>query len=158
MYIHARFFSAANHGLKRMSMQMKRMFPGIHIIQHNLHDLPLLQHERNRVLAIYGRIRGLSSGSESGVEGRNYGTDVGEVVEEGVVGAVAKIIHFHVEVEGVVDVLEEGFAVVGDQGEVVKGGKGVDEGGSGEGRCGVVDEPACDVGVEAFGVGVEEIL
>lgn len=137
---------------------MKGMFAGIHAIQHNLHDFILLQDEGDRVCAVYRRVWSHVAGGQGGVEGWDLGPNVGEVVEKGVIGAVTEVAHLYVEFDGVIDLIEDGEAVVGHKDEIVERFEGVDQRRRRQWSGFVVDEPAGDVWVESFWDGVEEIL
>lgn len=158
VHIHPGFLLAPHDGLEPMPVQMERMLARIQTVKHNLHHLTLPQHERIRVAPVHTHIRRHFAGREGRVQSGHFRAGVGAIVEEGVVGAVAQVVHFHVESDGAGDVLKKGKAVVGDEGEVVKGIECVDEGRGRERGCFVVDEPARDVGVEGLWDGVEEIL
>lgn len=97
-------------------------------------------------------------GREDGVKGGHAGRDVGDVVEEGVVGAGGEVVHCYVEGDGLVWRREGEEVVLGKEKSVVEGGEGVKGGREGKGGGGVVEEVAGYVGVEAIGDGVEEGL
>ena len=69
--------------LEVVSVKMERMFPGVIIVQDDLHNLTMLKDESVSVTAVYYGIRSSISGGEDGVKGRNFGRDIGDVVEEG---------------------------------------------------------------------------
>lgn len=74
------------------------------------------------------------------------------------VGSVAQVAHLHVEIERVVDVVEEGFTVFGDQGEVVESVESTEKSGFRKLSCLVVDKPASHVGIQSLRGLVEEFL
>ena len=154
----SRFFLGADDGLEVVAVEVEGVFAWVVVVEDDLDDLVLLEDEGVGVGGVDGGVEGGGAGGEGGVEGGHFGADVGDVVEEGVVGAVAEVVHRDVEVEGVVDVVPERLFVVGDEGEVVERVEGVDESRGGVRGRGIIDEPACDVGVEGLGYGVEEVL
>lgn len=156
--VDARFFGAADDGLEGVAVEVEGMFAGVHVVQHNFHDLVLFEDEGDGVLAVDGGVGGHVTRSQGGVERWDFGSDVGEVVEKGVIGAVAEVVHFHVEVEGVVNGVEDRFAVVGNEGKVVEWLEGFDESRCRKWSGFIVNEPAGDVGIEVFWDYVKQIL
>jgi len=64
-------------------MEMKWMLPGVIVVQDNLYNLTLLKDESMGITAVYRGIRSSISGSEDGIQGRNLGCDICDVVEKG---------------------------------------------------------------------------
>lgn len=141
-------------------MQMKRVLARVRIVHHDLHHLAPLEYERVRPLTVHGGVGCELAAAERRVQGGHRGGLVGDVVEEGVVGAVAEVVHDDGECDFLVWAGEEGLVVVGDEGEVVEFVEDVvfDDGGVRVGVGGVVDEPAGDVPVQVGWDGVEERL
>lgn len=100
---------------------MERVATGVEVVDDNLDDFILLQDKGVCVFAVYSWVVGLFAGAKGSVESGNLGVCVGDIVEEGVVGAVAEIIHDDVEFDGAVGLGEEFHAVVGFEGDVVEG-------------------------------------
>lgn len=141
-----------------MPVQMERMRTRVKVINHNLHHLILLQHKGVRVSTIHGRVLRRITSREGAIQRGHLGTRVSDVVEEGVVLAVAEVVHDDVEFDDAVGLREERHLVVGDESHVVKGGEFVDDGWGWVGCGVVVGKPAGDVVVEVFGEGVKEVL
>ena len=59
------------------------MFARVVVVEHNLYNVIVLQDKRVGVAAVNGGVVGEVAGGEGSVEGGNFGTDVGDVVEEG---------------------------------------------------------------------------
>lgn len=62
---------------------MEGVFARIVVINHNLHDLALLQHKGACIAPIYGRVGGEGTSAECGVEGGDLGGFVRYIVEKG---------------------------------------------------------------------------
>ena len=138
---------------------MKGVFAFVVIVEHNLDDLVLLEDEGVGVRPIDSGVRCSGAGGKSCVEGRDLGRNIAQVVEECVVGAITEVVHFDGEGKGIVGLGEERLGVFGDEGEVIKFIVGIEEGGNGQiGGVVVVDEVACDVGIECWRDLVEEVL
>lgn len=152
------FLLGADDGLEVVAVKVEGVLARVIVVEDDFDDLVLLEDEGVGVGGVDGGVEGGGAGGEGGVEGGHFGADVGDVVEEGVVGAVAEVVHRDVEAEGVVDLVPEGLFIGGDEGEVVERVEGVKEGRGGVGDSGIVHEPACDVRVEGLGYGVEEVL
>lgn len=69
--------------LEVVSVKMKRMLPGVVIIQDDFYDLTVLEDESIGIAAVYYSIRGSIPGGEDRVKRRDLGCDIGDVVEEG---------------------------------------------------------------------------
>lgn len=72
--------------------------------------------------------------------------------------AIAEVVHFHVQVEGVVYFVEKLLAICWNEREVVEGVEFVYRRWFGVGLSTVVLEPASDVGIEGVWHDIEEIL
>ena len=144
----AGFLLGADDGLEVVAVEVEGVLARVVVVEDDFDDLVLLEDEGVGVGGVDGGVEGGGAGRQGGVEGGHFGADVGDVVEEGVVGAVAEVVHCDVEVEGVVDSVPEGLFVSGDEGKVVKRVEGVKESRGGVGDRGIVHEPASDVGVE----------
>lgn len=103
--------------LEDVTVQMERMLTSIVVVQDNLDNLVLLQDEGVCV----GTIDGLLQGDgvvwcrKNGTKGWNFRSDVGDVVEEGVVDTVVQVVHDDVDGDLVIIVIV-GFVVV-DRGQ-----------------------------------------
>lgn len=75
---------------------MERVFSGVVVVEDDFYDLVLRQHEGVGVVAVDEGVGCVGAGGEGGVESGDFGRDVGDVVEEGVVCAVVEVVHFHV--------------------------------------------------------------
>ncbi|TKW49549.1 hypothetical protein CTA1_5576 [Colletotrichum tanaceti] len=148
--------------LELVAVQVKGVLAVVLVVEDDLDDVVAPEHVGDRVGAVGARVRGVGGADgEGGVERGDLGQDVRLVVEEGAalgVCAVAEVVHLDVEADGVVDPVVNLLLVDGDQRKVVKGVEVVDGGRDRQGLAVVVDEPAGDVGVEAVGDDVEEVL
>lgn len=76
-------FFGSPDDLEIVSMKMERMLSGIVVVQYNLYNLTLLKDEGVSITAVYHGIRSSISGTEDGIQSRNLGCDICDVVEEG---------------------------------------------------------------------------
>lgn len=129
VHVVSSFLFATDNSLESMPVQMEGMFTRIHVVHHNFDNLIFLEYEGISMVAIDCRIRCEIARRESGVEGVDFWADVCDVVKPSVVGAVAKIVHFHMKLERVIGICKEGDLVIGNKGEVVERFEFVDEGG-----------------------------
>lgn len=139
-------------------MKMKRVLAGIVIVQHDLYHLVLLQYECVRVAAIYQRVRCCAARGKHRVQRRYFRLHIADVVEEGVVCAVAKVVHLQIQVEGIVDLIIQRLFILRYERVVVEGIERVEERGSRLLRCIAVHKPAGHVGIEGVGDGVKQVL
>lgn len=108
------FLFGASDGLEVVAVKMEGVLARIVVVKNDFDDLVLLEDEGVGVRGVDGGIEGGGARGENGVEGGHFGSNVGDVVEEGVVGAVAEVVHSDVEVEGVVNLVPNRFLVGGD--------------------------------------------
>ena len=71
------------------------MFAWIVVVELDLHDLVSVQEESIGVGAVDLRVVDQIAGAERAKDGGDFGTDVGLVVDESVVGSIAEIVHFY---------------------------------------------------------------
>jgi len=69
------------------------MLSGIVVVQDYLNDFVVGKDEGVGVRAVDDGVGAVVAGGESGVERGYFGADVGDAVDEGVVGAVAEVVH-----------------------------------------------------------------
>lgn len=81
----SRVFVAPQDGLEVVAVQVERVLARVVVVEHDLDDLVVAQHERVGVLAVHGRVDGQVAGRERRVERGDFGRDVCDVVEEGIV-------------------------------------------------------------------------
>lgn len=144
--------------LEGVAVKMERVTSGVEVVDDDLDNLILPENHGVGIGAVDGRVSGVLAGGEDAVERGDLGVDVGDVVEPGVVGTVAEVVHHDVQSVGLVRLWEKRHFVVWDEGHVVKGVEGVDGCSGRKGLGLVVDEPAGGVVVEVFGEDVEESL
>lgn len=75
-------FFGSPDDLEVVSMEMERMLPSVIVVQDNLYNLTLLKNESVSITAVYRGIRSSISGSEHGIQSRDLGCDICDVVEE----------------------------------------------------------------------------
>lgn len=73
---------AANDHLKVMSMQVERMFAGVVVVEDDLYDFVLLQHERIGVVAVHCYIACVLACGHDAVQRWNHGRGVSDIVEK----------------------------------------------------------------------------
>lgn len=144
----ARLLGRAVDGLEVVAVEVEGVAARVEVVEDNLHHLVLFQYKGVREVAVDGRVHDLVAGGEGRVERGHLGVDVGDVVEEGVVGAVAEVVHDDVEVDDAVWLGEELHFVVGLERHVVDFVVVVDEGRLWLGPRVVVRDPAGGVVVE----------
>ena len=115
----------ARNSLEGVAVEMERVAAFVVVVEDDFDHVVLLEDEGVGIGAVDNGVGGEGAGGEGGVEGGDFWAGVGMVVEEGVVDAVGEVIHFDVEVEGVVDFIHKGLGVFGDESEVIKGSEGV---------------------------------
>ena len=115
----------ARNGLESVAVEVERVAAFVVVVEDDFNDVVLFEDEGVGVGAVDDGIGGEGAGSKGSVESWDFGTRVGVVVEEGVIDAVGEVVHFDVEVKGVVDLIHEGFGVFGNEFEVIEGGEGV---------------------------------
>jgi hypothetical protein len=81
-----------------VAVQVEGVLARVEVVEHNIDDLIFLENERVCVGAIDGRVGGVLVGSEDGVEGWDFGCDVGNVVEK---CAALALIQVHDKAENV---------------------------------------------------------
>lgn len=151
-------FFRAEDSLEGMSVEMEGVAARVEVVDDKLDDLVLLEDNRVGVAAVDGGVGGIFAGVEDRVQRGNLGAGVGDVVEEGVVLAVAKVVHHDIEGHLVVGLSEEIHLVVGDESHVVKGVEGVDSGSLRLVLGVVVHEPASGIVVEVVGKDIKQGL
>ena len=149
---------AASDGLEVVAMEVEGMFAWVVVVQDDLNDLVVGEYKGICVDAIDGWVGGVIAGGDGGIEGGKPRTDVGDAVEEGIVGAIDEIVHFHFKIDAMGWVHKERLIVVGNKGEVIERLEGIDSGWGWKRSGGIVDEEACCVRIERGRHGVEEIL
>jgi hypothetical protein len=65
-----------------MAVQVERMLARVEVVEYDINNLVFPEDERVCVGAVDARVGGVLVGSEDGVEGWDFGRDVGDVVEE----------------------------------------------------------------------------
>lgn len=154
----ATVFGGAVQRLEIVAVQVEGVTAWIEVVDNDLDDFVALEHKWVGICAVYLCVCRRVTSREDGVESRHLGSLVGDIVEEGIVCAVAEVVHDDIELDGLGGFWEQGLLVVGDEGHVIKGGEGVEH------RCRVcrfrvvVDEPAGYVIVEVIREGIEEGL
>ena len=103
----------AHNGLEYMAVEMERVFTRIVIVEDYFNDLAFFEDKRICGFAIDGCVGGCDVGGKGSEQSGDFGADVGDVVEEGVVCAIAEIVHRDGEFDGVGRVLEKGHFVDG---------------------------------------------
>lgn len=156
--IEARVIVTAHNGLEVMSMEMKRMLARIIIVQNDLHNIAPVQHIGIGISAINAWIGIVTASGQRRVQCRYFRTDVADVIKEGIVGSVTKVVHLHVEIERVVDLIEKLETVLCLKCEVIILSPFIDLDRLWEGGILIIDQPARNVPVEAIGNGIEKIL
>ena len=106
---------------------MEGVFAGVVVVEDDVDDVALLEDEGVGVRAVDVRVVRCFASCEGRVEGRDFWGDVAYVVEEGVVGAVAEVVHDDCEGDDGRGGGEEGFVVSWYEGEVVEGVEFIDE-------------------------------
>lgn len=97
--VEAVFLRSSLDDLEVMSVQMERMLARIVVVQHDLDNVHFVKDERIRVGAVDGTICGVHAGRQGTVQCRNLWSNVGDVVESSIVGAVTEVDHRQVQVE-----------------------------------------------------------
>lgn len=77
---------AAVDDLKRVAVEMEGMFSRVVIVEDDLDDLVVAEDELIGMGAVDEGVGCVGAGGEDGVEGGDFGSDIGFVVEEGAVG------------------------------------------------------------------------
>ncbi|QBM85893.1 hypothetical protein METSCH_A05240 [Metschnikowia aff. pulcherrima] len=98
---------------------MERMLTGIQVVDCNVDDVILAQHNRVHV-AVDVQVCGKLAQAQRRGQDRHLGRGVGDVVEESIVHAVAQVVHGHVERHQQVRVGQELLAALGNQEEIVQ--------------------------------------
>lgn len=145
-------------GLEVVTVEMEGVAARVEVVEDNLDNLVLFEDKRVCVLTVDGRVDGVVTGREHAVEGGHLGLGVGDVVEEGIVFAVAEVVHDDVELDLVVRLGEQVHLVVGLEGHVVERVELGDGGGCGLVLFLVVGEPAGDIVIELWGEDIKEGL
>ena len=141
--------------MERVAVEVERVFPRVVIVEDDFDDFVVCEDELIRVCTVDEGVSGVGASGEDGVEGGDFRGGVGLVVEEGagrcerwnggnmgmnvLVCAVVEVVHFHVELDLVVDVGVEVLFIVRDELEVVEGVEGFEFFGGGVFVCVVVD-------------------
>ena len=142
------FFGGAGDDLEGVAMKMEGVLSRVVVIENDFDDLILGEDEGVGVVAVDQGVCCVGAGGESCVESRDFGSDVCDVVEEGVVCAVVEVVHFHIQGDRLVDAGVDRFFVVKDQSEVVElGVERVNQVGLGFRLAVVVNEPSGDIWV-----------
>ena len=142
-----------------MTVEVEGVFAWVRVGETDLYDLLVCEDKAVGASAVDGDICGqVRRRSEGGVEGGYDRGDVGHIVEEGVVGAVPKVVHCHRQFENLVWFREEWSVVKGCQGHVVEGAEFVKKSGCGKRGGGIVEEIGGAIGVQSRWYGIEEIL
>lgn len=66
-----------------MAMQVERVFASIVVVENDLDDLAMAEHERISVPTVYRRVCSRVAGCQGRIERWNFGLDVGDAIEEG---------------------------------------------------------------------------
>lgn len=77
--------------LELVAVQVERVLARVEIVQHDVDDLVLLKNEGVGVGSIHCRVIRVFPCGEGGVERRHFRGDVGDVVEEGAGGVLARM-------------------------------------------------------------------
>jgi len=93
---------AAVDDLEIVPVQMERVLPGVVVVDHDLDDRHVGENVGVCVDSVHCWIGGEFTCAEDGVQCGDFGVHIGDVVEEGVVGAVAEV--GHVDFQGYDDV------------------------------------------------------
>ena len=72
--------------LELVAVEVERVLSRVVVVEDDLDDLVVVEDELVGVGAVDEGVGGVGAGGEDGVEGGNFGGDVGFVVEEGAVG------------------------------------------------------------------------
>lgn len=116
---------------------------GIVIIQDDLYDFPSFEHNLVGVGAVDCCVCRIGTCRENGVEGRHFGSDVCYVIEESTVivlvnyisnmchvvhaqeilliGTVIQVVHLHVQLEGMIDMVIDTFFILRHKVKVIEG-------------------------------------
>jgi hypothetical protein len=74
---------ATGYDLERVAVEMEGVFSRVVIVEDDFYDFVLCEDEGVCVAAVDGGVGCVGAGGEDGVEGGDFGADVGYIVEEG---------------------------------------------------------------------------
>lgn len=92
----------------------------VEVVDDELDDFVLLQDKGVGVGTVDGRVGGVVASREGRVKRGDIGGPVGDVVEEGIVLAVVKVVHHDVELNDAIGLAKKLHLVVGNQRHVVE--------------------------------------
>lgn len=148
----------AVNGLEGVAVKMEGVAARIKVVDDNLDNFALLQDKGMGELAVDGRVVGEVAGGHGSVQGGNLGLGVSNVVEEGIVLSIAKVVHDDIELDDLVRLGQQLHLVIWHKRHIVKGVELVDKGRLGQSGLGVVGQPASDVVVEIIWQSIKESL
>lgn len=152
------FLFRAVNGLEGVAVKMEGVAARVEVVDDNLDNLALLQDKGMGELAVDGSVVGEVTGGHGSVQGGNFGLGVSDVVEEGIVLSVAKVVHDDIELDDLIRLWQQLHLVIWHKPHVVKGVELVDKGRLRKSGLGVVGQPTSDVVVEIIWQGIKESL